>query len=97
MDRQTQLKLWSFFFAVTLTLAAGWAGLKHTSIVLFYMGIVGVIPMILIEGVHGGGTHTENVVGGVIFVVVNGLFYYFVFNWMLAKMFKVNRGSRAGS
>jgi hypothetical protein len=97
MDRQTQLKLWSSLFAVVLTLAAGWAGLRHTSIVLFYMGIIGAIPMILIEGVHGGGTHNENVVGGVVFVVVNILFYYFVFNWMLAKIFKMDRGNRGSS
>jgi len=93
MDRQTQLKLWSSFFAVVLTLAAGWAGLKGISFALFCLGIVGAIPMILIEGVHGGGTHIENVVGGVVFVVVNVLFYYFVFNWILAKVFKVHRGN----
>jgi hypothetical protein len=90
MNRQTHLKLWSSFFAVLLTLATGWAALEHTSIVLFYIGIIGAIPMILIEGVHGGGTHTENLVGGVVFVVVNVVFYYFVFKWILAKMFKVH-------
>lgn len=43
--------------------------------------------MILIEGVHGGGTHAENVIGGVVFVVVNVLFYYFLFQWVLGRMF----------
>lgn len=93
MNHRLRLKLWSFSFAVVLTLAAGWAGLNHTSVVLFYMGIIGAIPMILIEGVHGGGTNTENVIGGAVFVVVNVVFYYLVFKWILAKMFKIDRGN----
>ncbi len=97
MDRQKQLKLWSCFFAVALTLAAGWAGLKGTSLTLFYVGIVGAIPMILIEGVHGGGTHVENIIGGVVFVFVNVMFYYFVLKWILALIFRMagNRPSRS--
>ncbi len=97
MDRRKQLKVWSFSFAVVLTVAAGWAGLKHASIVLFFLGIIGAIPMILIEGVHGGGTHIENAIGGSVFVVVNVLFYFLVFNWVLAKIFKEGRESCDGS
>ena len=97
MDRRLRLKLWSLFFALMLTLAAGWAGLKHASVVLFCTGIVGAIPMILIEGVHGGGTHAQNVVGGVVFVAVNVFFYYWVFKWTLAKLLKVDRASSGTS
>ncbi len=53
--------------------------------------------MILIEGVHGGGAHLENVIGGIVFVVVNVLFYYLVFNWMFAKIFRADRRSRGDS
>jgi len=91
MDRQVQLKLWSSFLAVLLTLVAGWSGLKGFSFALFCLGIVGAIPMILIEGIHGGGTHVENMIGGLIFVVVNVLFYYFVLQWVLARMFRLHR------
>jgi len=54
MDRQVKLKLSSALAAMILTLAAAWAGLKGTSILLFYVGIIGAIPMVLIEGVHRG-------------------------------------------
>ena len=90
MDRQMQLNLWSAFLAVMLTLAAGWAGLKGTSFLLACIGIVGAIPMLLIEGVHGG-THVENMIGGVVFVLVNVMFYYFVLRWVLARIFRMPR------
>lgn len=90
MDWQVQLKRWSAAFSALLqTLVAGWSGLKGFSFALFCLGIVGAIPMILIEGVHGGGTHAENMIGGILFVVVNVLFYYFVFQWVLGRMFKM--------
>ena len=89
MDRHVHLNLWSWSLALLLTLVAGWSGLKAFSFALFCVGIVGAIPMILIEGVHGGGTHVENVIGGVVFVVVNVLFYYFVLRWMLARVFRI--------
>jgi hypothetical protein len=91
MDRQVHLKLWSSLLALLLTLVAGWSGLKGFSFALFCLGIVGAIPMILIEGVHGGGTHLENMIGGVVFVVVNIMFYYFVLQWVLARMFRMRR------
>ena len=86
MDRQMQLRVCAAVLAVMLTLASGWAALKDTSIVLVYIGIVGAIPMLLIEGVHGGGTHAENMIGGLVFVLVNVMFYYFVFKWLLGRI-----------
>lgn len=94
MDRQVQLKLWSSFLALLLTLLAGWSGLKGTSFALFCLGIVGAIPMILIEGVHGGGTHVENIIGSVAFVFVNFMFYYVVLRWALARIFRMHRDTR---
>jgi hypothetical protein len=84
MDGQVRLKLWSASLAALLTSVAGWAGLKDIS-PLFYLGTVGAIPMILIEGAHGGGTHVENTIGGIVFAIVNVLFYYFIFHWLLGR------------
>jgi hypothetical protein len=97
MDRQAQLKLSSSFLALLLTLVAGWSALKGLSFALFCLGTVGAIPMILIEGVHGGGTHAENIIGGVAFVLVNFLFYYLVFRWVFARIFGMRRETRGRS
>ena len=97
MDRQVQVKYWASFLSLSLTLIAGWSGLKGISFALFCLGIVGAIPMILIEGVHGGGTHVENIIGGVVFVVVNILFYYFVLQWMLTRIFRKLQETRRGN
>ena len=93
MGEWTHLKVWSFLLAIALTIVAGWAALKDIN-PLFYLGTVGLIPTLLIEGVHGGGTHTQNLSGGIAFVVVNVLFYYFVLQWVLARIFGMRRGSR---
>lgn len=93
MDRKTQFRVWPFLSAVILTLIAGWSGFTGFSFALFCLGIVGAIPMILIESPHGG-THVENIIGGAAFVVVNVLFYYFVLNWVLARMFRARRGNQ---
>jgi len=45
--------------------------------------------MILIEGVHGGGNHTQNMIGGGVFVIVNVVFYYFLLQWLLARIFGI--------
>jgi len=83
----------SLLLAIVLTVVAGWAALKGIN-PLFYLGTVGLIPTLLIEGVHGGGTHTQNVSGGVAFVVVNVLFYYFALRWVLAHIFRMRPVTR---
>jgi hypothetical protein len=97
MKRQTKLKIWSGFSALLLTLVAGWSGLTGFSFALFCLGILGAIPMIMIEGVHGGGTHAENMIGGAVFVVVNFLFYYFGPRWLLGRMFRMADGHKPGN
>jgi hypothetical protein len=78
-----------------VTLVAGWSGLKGISVALFCLGIVGMIPMFLIEGVHGGGgTRAQSIIGGIVFVSVNVIFYYFVFRWILARVFRMRREAR---
>ena len=47
--------------------------------------------MALIEGVHGGGTRAEDIIGGFVFVSVNIMFYYFVFHWILTRVFRMRR------
>jgi L-lactate permease len=94
MEIQAKLKFWSFLLALFVTLVAGWSGLKATWLPLFYLGIVGAIPMALIEGVHGGGTLAQDIAGGFVFVFVNVIFYYFVFRWILPRIFRMRREAR---
>jgi hypothetical protein len=70
--------------AITFTLIAGWAALRDVS-PLFYLGLVGAVPLILITGVHGGGTSVENTIGGTVFVIVNFAFYYVVLAWIARR------------
>lgn len=97
MDRKVQLKVWSFSLALFLTLVAGWAGFTGFSFALFCLGIVGAYPMFLITGVHGGGTHVENIIGGAVFISINVIFYYFVLQWVLARIFRMRRETRGKS
>jgi hypothetical protein len=94
MDIQAKSKFWASILALLVTLVAGWSGLKAICLPLFYLGIVGAIPMILIEGVHGGGTRAQIIIGGVVFVSVNVIFYYFVLHWILARVFRMRREAR---
>jgi hypothetical protein len=70
--------------ALRLTAIAGWAQLKDIS-PPFNLGVAGAIPMILIEDVHGGGTHIENLIGGTVFVIVNVAFFYLLLHSALVK------------
>jgi hypothetical protein len=97
MEIQAKLKFWSFVLALLVMLVAGWSGLKAICLPLFYLGFVGAIPMMLIEGVHGGGTRAEDIIGGVVFVSVNVIFYYFVFHWILARVFRMRREALGAS
>jgi len=53
--------------------------------------------MILIEGVHGGGTQASDIIGGVVFVVVNFVFYYLVLRWVLGRMFRMTGRHNPGN
>ena len=97
MEMQAKLKLWSFLLALFVTLVAGWSYLKGISFALFCLGFVGVYPMLLIEGVHGGGTRAQDIAGGFVFVFVNVIFYYFVFRWILPRVFRMHRETRGES
>jgi len=97
MEIQAKSKFWASILALLVTLVAGWSYLKGISVALFCLGIVGMIPTALIEGVHGGGTRAENIIGGIVFVSVNVMFYYFVFHWILARVFRMRREARGES
>ncbi len=45
---------------------------------LLYFGIVGAIPFMLINGVHGDSEGSAGVVGGILYVLTNGAVYYFI-------------------
>lgn len=72
---------YSKLFALCLLAAfvQGWIVLKvHASwvLVLLYLGTVGMIPFMMLNGVHGDAEGAAGVIGGILFVLVNGAVYY---------------------
>jgi hypothetical protein len=53
------------------------------------VGFPGDVVMILMTGVHGGGTWGENLVGGIVAVVIDTVFFYWVFRLALWAKRKV--------
>lgn len=89
----TKARLWAALLALLVAALAGWGGLSDAwpLTLLFFLGIVGAFPMMLIEGPHGAGTHVENIIGGTVFVLVNAAFYYFLFYWIFRIVFRLRR------
>jgi len=54
---------------------------------LFLVGLPGDIVMMLMTGVHGGGTYAANLIGGIAGVLVNIFFFYYLFSF-IAWLFK---------
>jgi len=79
---QAEIKKRATLFTGALALACiSLSGLKFYSafgLCLFMVGIVGGMAMIFITGPHGGGTHEQNVAGGIVFVIVNTVVFYFL-------------------
>ena len=70
------------------TLAAfvqGWVVLKFYAlgVWLLYFGIVGAIPFLLLNGVHGDAGGLAGVVGGMLYVLTNGAVYYAIVTLLL--------------
>lgn len=81
-QNSTQLKVirWACALAVSSASMAGW---KLDSFALFMIGLPGDMVMMFMTGVHGGGTWTENLIGGIAGVLVNTVFFYYVFRFVL--------------
>jgi hypothetical protein len=67
--------------AVALACASvsGW---HFNHVLLFSIGFPGDVVMVLMTGVHGGGTYAENLLGGVVCVLVNTVFFYYLFKFV---------------
>jgi hypothetical protein len=76
MKSSEKLRLAAICLAIAF--AVGWIAIKSTTFGLWamYLGIVGVIPFLLLNGVHGDMEGAPGVVGGFLFVLVNAAVYY---------------------
>jgi hypothetical protein len=54
---------------------------------LMYFGVVGAIPFLLLNGVHGDSEGAAGIVGGILYVFTNGAVYYGI----VILMFRKNR------
>jgi hypothetical protein len=90
-------------FTVCLLLAfvQGWIVLKvyAVGVWLLYFGIVGAIPFLLLNGVHGDAEGLPGIFGGILYVVTNGAVYYLIVALILKlrkRRQERNRSSWAG-
>jgi hypothetical protein len=80
--RKLTWNLTALAIAIVITFIAGWAGIRDIR-PLFYLGFIGAVPMMLITGVHGGGTSLQNAIGYTVFVLANAAFYYYIVRWSI--------------
>jgi hypothetical protein len=72
--------------ALALALLCGW-GTLHFIDTFFYLGFPGAIAMMIVSGgPHGPNSHLQGVIGGVAFVIVNAVFYFFVFRFFVGRL-----------
>jgi len=84
---------------VAISFAQGWAILKGPSHNWFvyaclYIGTIGEIPFLLLNGVHGDSQGVAGVMGGALFVIVNASVYYGVvasINKVVRRFLSVSR------
>jgi len=72
MSRSRRVTL--FVICLLAAITQGWIVLKFYAIGvwLLYIGIVGAIPFILLNGVHGDSEGLPGIVGGILYVLTNG-------------------------
>ena len=84
MRRSRKIAL--FAFCVLLAFVQGWIVLKVYAswvVVLLYLGIIGAIPFLMLNGMHGDLEGAAGVVGGLLYVLVNGAVYYAIVELLL--------------
>lgn len=79
--------------ATVFSLLALW-GVLGDIIPLTYFGEIGGVPMLLINGLHGGRMPVIDTVGYTVFVAVNIVFYYALFSGAIRLWTKVRGQSR---
>ena len=61
---------------------------------LLYFGIVGAIPFLLLNGVHGDAEGLAGIVGGILYVLTNGAVYYAILTlWLRRRRQRQERAS----
>lgn len=67
----------------------GWIALKAPSggFWIVVPGVIGAIPFLFLNGVHGDSEGVAGVVGGILFVVTNAFVYYCVVR-LIAKVWR---------
>jgi hypothetical protein len=78
---------WVFILCAVVVSCASVSAWRFDNLPLFLVGLPGDIVMMLMTGVHGGGTYTENLIAGIVCVIVNTIFFYYLFRF-IAWLFK---------
>jgi hypothetical protein len=72
--------------ALAMSLLSGWGGL-HFIGPLFFLGFPGGVAMyFVIGGAHGPSSHIQGILGGFTFVIVNTVFFYYVFRFLARRL-----------
>ena len=63
---------------MVLAVVEGWATLKvdHLWFPILFLGLPGSIPFLLLNGVHGDAEGAAGIVGGILYVLINGVIYW---------------------
>jgi|ERR1700677_1434763 hypothetical protein len=71
-------RIWLFALCVAGSFLQGLIALKvyAVGIWIIWFGIVGAVPFMLLNGVHGDMKGWPGIVGGVLYVLTNGAVYY---------------------
>lgn len=67
-----------FSFCILAAFIQGWIVLKSDSFGMLVLpfGILGAIPFMMLNGVHGDAEGASGVVGGILYVFTNGAVYF---------------------
>jgi hypothetical protein len=86
-----------FTICLSAAFAQGWIVLTFHSagVWLLYLGVVGAIPFLLLNGVHGDAEGLMGIVGGILYVLTNGAIYYLIVNLILKLRRRRQRRSRS--
>ena len=85
-----------FGLCLLIAFVQGWIILKVYAswvLVLLYLGIIGAVPFLMLNGVHGDTEGAAGVIGGILYVLVNGAVYY----GMVVLLLRLRRRTRTRS
>jgi hypothetical protein len=85
-------RIWLFALCVAGSFLQGLIALKvyAVGIWIMYFGIVGAIPFLFLNGVHGDFEGLPAIAGSVLYVLINGAVYY----WIVTRIVRWRRARR---